>query len=309
MADATSITFPDRPFRRAELLDLGMTRSDFYRLVNAGLIRAVVREAFVRADVPDSVALRAAAVALVSPPGHVAIDRTAAAIHGVDVFAAWELIDPAPVETCALPDGRATRRRGTDGRTRSLAEEDIMVLDGVRVTTPLRTALDLGCNLRRREAMAALNAFARLHGVTAEDLRALLPRFKGRRGVVQLRELVDLIDPRIESPRESWTWLAIHDAGLPMPEPQVWIDVDGAPTYRLDFAYRDRRICVEYDGVDYHDLTDDQRRHDGARRAWLRANGWTVIVVKSGDFTGANLDRWLRELREALAASYSTRRW
>jgi hypothetical protein len=184
-----------------------------------------------------------------------------------------------------------------------------MEVDGLRVTTPLRTALDLGCNLRRREAFAALNAFARLCGVTADELRAELPAFRRRRGVVQLRELTQLVDPRLESPRESWTLLAIHDAHLPLPEPQVWVDVDGVATYRLDFAYRRRRICIEYDGFDFHERTAEQRRHDQERRAWLLADGWTVIVVRKGDFTGVRLDAWLRELRQALARPYSNRRW
>ena len=39
---------------------------------------------------------------------------------------------------------------------------------GLRVTTPLRTALDLGCLLRRREAKASLDAFCRLHGIIAK---------------------------------------------------------------------------------------------------------------------------------------------
>ncbi len=184
-----------------------------------------------------------------------------------------------------------------------------MTLGGLQVTTPLRTALDLGCNLRRREAMAALNGFARLHGVVADDLRALLPRFKRRRGVIQLRELAQLVDPRIESPRESWTWLEIHDAGLPMPEPQVWIEIDGVPTYRLDFAYVRRRIYIEYDGFDFHERTADQRRGDAARHAWLRDHGWTAIIIRNGDFTGERRDRWIRELRIALASAYDNRRW
>ncbi len=113
-----------------------------------------------------------------------------------------------------------------------------MELYGVTVTTPLRTALDLACNLRRREAMAAVNAFARSHGVTAEQMGAELRRFRGRRGVRQLRDLISLLEPLIESQRESWLWLEIHDHGLPLPVPQHWIDIDGVPTYRLDFAIR-----------------------------------------------------------------------
>ena len=300
---------PRRPFRRAELLQLGLTRSDFQELIRDGVIRAVAREAYVRADLAGSVELRARAVAMVAAAGHVAIDRTAAAIHGIDTFALAELDEPPPIETCALRSRRPTRLAAADGRTRDLSDSDVMEIDGLRLTTPLRTALDLGCHLRRREAMAALNSFARHHGVTVAALRAELARFRRRRGVVQLRELVELVDPRLESPRESWTMLAIHDAGLPLPEPQVWIEVDGVPTYRLDFAYRHQRICVEYDGAEFHDATEEQRRRDRDRRRWLRANGWTIIVIKAGDFTGERLDRWLRELRAALAASYSSRRW
>ena len=300
---------PARPLRRADLRDLGYTRADFLRLVREGVIRAVVRDAYLRADLHDCLSHRAAAVALVVADGHVVVDRTAAAIHGVSTFSYVELDEPPPIETAAPPGHRATKRSGADGRSRDLRPGDVAEINGLRLTTPLRTALDLGRNLQRREAMAALNALARLHGLTKEELRAQVTRFKGHRGVIQLRELVELVEPRIESPRESWTWLAIHDAGLPMPEPQVWIDIDGVPTYRLDFAYPKRRIAVEYDGAEFHDRTDEQRRRDAARRAWLRENGWTIIVLRSGAFTGDSLDRWIRELREALARPYTTRRW
>ena len=94
-----------------------------------------------------------------------------------------------------------------------------------------------------------------------------------------------------------------------MPEPQVWIEVDGVPTYRLDFAYRRARTCIEYDGEEFHDRTPEQRENDEDRRAWLREHGWTVIVVKLGDFSGDALDQWLRKVRAALDSAYTTRRW
>jgi len=309
MTALADLQIPLVPFRREHLLAQGVERARFYQLVRSGLIRPVVRGAFVRADAPDTVELRAAAVALVVSDGHVVVDRTAAAIHGVNAFTFVEQQEPPPVETCVLRGRCPTQRGDVRGRTRDLRAEDIMTIAGLRVTTPLRTAVDLACNLRRREAMAVLNELSRQHGLAGAELRAMLSRFARRRGVVQARELIQIAEPRIESPRESWTWLEIHDAGLPMPEPQVWIEVDGVPTYRLDFAYVRRRIAVEYDGADFHDRTDEQRRHDAARRAWLRANGWTVIVIRSGDFTGERRDRWIRELRQALAMTYDNRRW
>ena len=309
METTTQAALPDRPLRRADLRALGYTRNDFIRLVREGVIHAVVRDAYVRSDLADCIALRAAAVALVVSDEHIAVDRTAAAIHGVSTFGFAEMEEVPPIETAAPPDKRATKRVGTDGRSRDLTERDIMEVDGLRLTTPLRTALDLGRNLRRREAMAAMNALARLHAITKEELRAQVPRFKGHRGIVQLRELIELVEPRIESPRESWTWLQIHDAGLPMPEPQFWVEVDGVPTYRLDFAYVRQRIGVEYDGFDFHERTAEQRRYDAERRAWLREHGWTIIVIRLGDFTGDHMDRWIRLLRDELAAPYTTRRW
>lgn len=303
------VPVPDRPFRPADLPRLGVSRATLRGWLGSGAVRSPFRGVFVPTALVDGIETRAAAAALVLSEHHVLTDRSAAWLHGIDVYAYAELATVPPVETCVRRGHTPTRLRGTRGRTRDLAEEDVMRLHGVPVTTPLRTALDLGCNLRRREAMAALNAFARHHGVTAAELSAELERLRGRRGVVQLRALIGLLDPRAESHRESWVWLEIHDRGLPSPDPQFWIEIDGVPTYRLDFAYPRARVCVEYDGVEFHDQTPEQRHADAERRAWLREHGWTVIVVGLGDFTGEALERWIAELREALRAPYTTRRF
>jgi hypothetical protein len=302
------LALPDHPFTLADLGDMGLTPWRLRTLMGTGAVRRVARGVFVDASVPDSIEVRAAAVDRVVGPGHVAVDRTAAWLHGIDVLT-WEETELLPpVETCVLPGRHPTGREDVDGRVRDLRADDVMTLGPVTVTTPLRTALDLGCCLRRREAMAALNEFARRHGVGAESLVRELPRYAGRRGVVQLRELVPLVTGEIESPRESWIWEAIHASGLPLPTPQLWIDVDGEPTYRLDFAYPTLRVAVEYDGQELHS-TPEQVAHDEERRTWLRAGGWTVIVVGRGDFGPRALDRWLTQLRDALRPTYSPRRW
>jgi hypothetical protein len=303
------LILPVEPFTAAALPRLGLTPRELRGALERRQVRRLLRGVYVDATATDSIQLRTTALRLVVQETHVVVDRTAAWLHGIDAYSAVELEAGPPVETCALRGHTRTRLDGVRGRTRDLGSEDVMLLDGLRLTTPLRTALDLGCHLRRREAFAALCGLAHEHGVTAPDLVAAVDRFRRRRGVVQLRELIPLVDPRIESPREAWTFLAIHDAGLPLPEPQLWIDIDGVPTFRLDFAYPQRRICVEYDGIDGHERTEEQRRYDRKRRGWLRDHGWTVIVVRLGDFTGAGLERWLGELRAALGSTYSTRRW
>lgn len=278
------------------------------RALRLGEIRSVVRGVYVRADLPETIELKALAVAQVVRPHHVVTDRTAAWLHGIDVHLYAEFAELPPVETCALRGHEPTELDGVDGRTRDLLPDDVTEVDGVRVTTPLRTALDLGCCLRRREAFAALVTFARLYDLNSADYVRSLGRYRRRRGVVQLRGLAGLVDPRVESAREAWVLLAIADAGLALPEPQVWINVDGIPTYRLDFGYPRHRVCVEYDGLEAHE-SPEQRAHDERRRAWLRAQGWVIIVVRAGDFSAGRLDRWLSELRDALAPSYSNRRW
>jgi len=305
----SSTALPDRPFTSAALPELGITRRRLRSELAAGTVRRLFRGVYASAELPETVELRAAALALVVADGHVIVDRTAAWLHGIDAYSTAELELGPLIETCSLRGDHRTQRPGVRGRTRDLAESDIAVVSGLRVTTPLRTALDLGCHLRRREAYAALCGLAREHGITAADLGSAIPRFKRRRGVIQLRELAALVDPRLESPREAWTLLAILDAGLPPPEPQVWIEIDGVPTYRLDLGYRRLRIAIEYDGVEAHERTAEQREHDGVRRRWLHDHGWTVIVVRVGDFTGDRLDVWLGQLREVLRSAYSTRRW
>lgn len=304
-----SISFPDVPFSTAQAEAQGISRKRLVTATSTGAIRRVLRGVYVRAEVPDTVESRAACAALVIAPGSVVRDRTAAWIHGVDVFTHPEHEVLPPIETCVGRFKAPSERCGVDGGTRDLAPGDVMVVHGVAVTTPLRTALDLGCNLRRRDALAALDQFMRTFGFTRKQYTAETVRFFRRRGVVQLRQLIPLADPRAESPRESWTRLEIMDAGLPAPECQFWIEIDGVPTYRLDLAYPRHRVVIEYDGEEFHDRTPEQREHDEQRRAWLERNGWTVVVVKRGDFTGAGLDRWLNELRAALRPAYSNRRW
>jgi hypothetical protein len=299
-------TWPDEPFTHRDLTARDIAPATLRRAVRYGEVRPILRGVFGMTEWEDCLELRARAVAKVVRPHVVVTDRTAAWLHEVDAHVYGEHDGPPVVETCALRGHAPSQLDGVDGRTRDLLPEDVMTIHGVRVTTPLRTALDLGCCLRRREAFAALVAFARGHHLTVADYRRALGRYRRRRGVVQLRELVGMVDPRLESPREAWTLLAILDAGLPAPDLQVWIEVDGVPTYRLDLAYRRLRVCVEYDGEEAH---TGREAYDEERRRWLREHGWTVIVLRHGDFSGAALDGWLGELRAALAPAYSNRRW
>lgn len=301
--------FPRQPFHVRDAKRLGCSHRSVRRAAEDGLLVRVMRGVYRRSDVPDTVETRAAAARCVISSHHVAVDRTAAWLLGVDMLTLHEHELIPPLEVCALRGRNPTHRPELDGRSRDLSPSDVTRVGDVRVTTPLRTSLDLGCHLRRREAFAAMCLLARQHGLTAGDLVCELPRYRRRRGVVQCRQLARHVEPRVESHREAWTLLEIIDAGLPAPEPQWWVERDGVPAFRLDFAYVAARVCVEYDGAEAHDRTPGQREHDRQRRAWLQDDGWDVIVVRRGDFTGVGLGRWLEALREALRPSYTNRRW
>ena len=103
----------------------------------------------------------------------------------------WRELDVAPpLESFTTRGHRASARAEIRSGERDLKPTDFVTVDGVRVTTPLRTALDLGCRLSRRDALAAIDALMRAQHLTTGQLVACLPQFAGRRGVVQLRELV-----------------------------------------------------------------------------------------------------------------------
>jgi hypothetical protein len=263
------------PFTQDQARALGVSQHAFEQMVRHGLVRRVVRGVYAAAQAPDDTLLRAAALALIVPPTAVVADRTAAWLHGVDILPRSAVIKPPPISIVHVDDTRV-RRPEVDGRRRGLVPSDITAVHGVRVTTALRTALDLGRLLWRFDALAAIDGFLRI-GVPHELLIAEIGRFKGFRGVIQLRALAPLGDPRSESVAESALRLFWYDAGLPKPVLQWWICADnGVPVYRLDIADPDVRYGAEYDGEEFH-TEDEDREHDEGRRDWMRRErDWTI---------------------------------
>ena len=195
-------------------------------------------------------------------------DRTAAWLHGVDILPRSAVHEPPPLCVFGSTGSRLRRPEVASG-IRTLPTDDVMVVHGVRVTTPLRTALDLGRLLWRFDALAALDGFLRI-GVPARAPPAVRRALRGpaRRRPAPLPRAV--ADGRAESPGESALRLHWYDAGLPRPELQWWVyDDHGVAMYRLDLALPDLRYAAEYDGRRFHDENDEQREHDDERREWL----------------------------------------
>jgi hypothetical protein len=296
------VDFPKEPFTVASAATLGITKRRIGEGVRRGELARLFRNVYLRTDIEVTTEMRVSAALLVISPHVVVCDRTAAWIWGVDCFRLRELEVPAALETYTLRGHRAPERPEIRGGQRDLGPQDWTTVGGLRDTTPLRTALDLGCSLPRRDPLAAMDALARAFGFTSRDLVLQLRRYARRRGVVQLRELAALVDPRAESTGESWTRLVMHDHGLPAPQVNWWVLVDGVPTFRLDLAYPLARVAVEYDGEEFHS-SDEDKQADAERRDWLESHGWAVIVVDKGSFTDDAIDEWIQEVRDALSTA------
>jgi hypothetical protein len=283
-------TFPlplDRPFTSAEARDQGgLTYADLRRLVDQGFLVRPIRNVYVAAQVPDSTALRCACLRLVVPEDAVVCDRHAGWLHGAEmVLAPNEHIDLAPISVF-LPPGRRLRNDLADSGERSLLTQDVTELDGLRVTTPIRTAWDLGRQRWLERSLAALDQMLRLEAFSKEELVDGLPRFRGMRWVTRLNAMAPLADGRAESPPESVLRLYWIQVNLPTPEPQlVVLTIDGDFVARLDLGNEPTRYAAEYDGAEWHS-TPEQLAHDRRRRADADGEGWTVTPFRKDDVFG-----------------------
>ncbi|MFV8319843.1 endonuclease domain-containing protein [Mycobacterium sp. 23] len=216
--------------------------------------------------------------------------RAAAAMHGtrwVDDFAPVELLGPFNHP----PPGVIVRRE------RILADE-VTELAGIPVTTPVRTAFDLGRHLPRGMAISHLDALSAASGLVEHDVQPLLVRYRGARGTRLCRKALCLMDGGAQSPRESWLRLLLIDGGLPTPITQIPVrSAAGAVLAYLDMGWEEPMVAVEYDGEQHH---TDRGQYVKDIRRWEMVEdlGWRVIRVVKED----RPSRILQRVRDALAA-------
>ncbi|MEZ0363555.1 endonuclease domain-containing protein [Mycobacterium sp. pUA109] len=162
----------------------------------------------------------------------------------------------------------------------TLAPEERTTVDGMAVTTPARTAFDIGRRtVSRLHAVQRLDALANATGVGVGDVEAVMAAHPGVRGLKPLRERLPLVDGGAESPQETRTRLVLIDAGFPPPETQIMVyDEYGEFVARVDMGYRELKVGIEYDGPQ-HWTDPKQRQRDIDRQAALLALGWVIIRV------------------------------
>ncbi|MFC7401978.1 hypothetical protein [Citricoccus sp. GCM10030269] len=230
-------------------------------------------------------------------------ERDAASLHrGLLGAMSWSALDVASHESAAFlwgfPDveppqdlhllsiagDRRRRVKGMTGRRGLVLPEETTMVDGIAVTTPSRTWLDLAHGSSEfRMVLWADWLFNPVWGgdwerpalSTPEQLRAVLERHRGKPGIRTARRAADRARVGSDSPRETALRLALVDHGLPEPAVNEWI-VDpetGELLHKGDLTYEQYRITLEYEGRHHSEPEQVQRdisRHERLNRAdWL----------------------------------------
>lgn len=256
----------DRPFLGSVAIARGIvTRAQ----LRGPRFRRLYRDVYVLAAAEVDLALLSEAAVVLS--------------RGVGVLGGWsaaELLgascgpDDAPAEII-VPKRRRTQPR-LRVREEVLPATEITDVDGIPVTTAIRTAFDLGRRAPLVEAVVAVDALSRVGRFAPRELIVFGYDHLGAPGSRLLAEAVALADPLSGSPMETRIRLAIRDGGLPTPVLQHPVG-----PYALDLAYPDLLLAIEYDGREH--LTQERAMRDLLRQAHLTRAGWDVLRFRAVD--------------------------
>lgn len=225
------------------------------------------------------------------PQGTAIGGHSAAAWHGAPFAGAHDAVVVLRSADVLWKGPRGVKVHRTD-----LKAQDVDVFDGVPVTSPLRTAWDVAALEPVGTAVAALDAMVRQGVLRCADLQTMAVEGAGRWGVTKVRRTVPLVDPRADSPPESRVRVACVLAGL-APVPQYEVRDGGVVLGRVDLAFPEERLAIEYEGA-YH-FEGTQIVRDDARIALLIAAGWRVIRLSAADLR--DLDAVVARIRAELA--------
>jgi hypothetical protein len=257
------------------------TASERNRLARSSdLVRLAPGVYVSRGVIPHRV--RVAARALIAP-GLVFSHDSAAALWRLPRISAW------PERTHVIAE-RATGGRSTPGvvHHRLGLPDQAVVIDGITVTTLPRTVVDIARTHPLDEALVAADAAlsgvrlgGRSHATSRDELAASIPR--AGRGRAAARFITAFADGRSGSPGESLSRLTMHRAGLTPPVLQYRLD-DAEGAMFADFAWPDRRVIGEFDGVAKYVRDEFAAGRDPAQvvvdEKWredrIRALGWRV---------------------------------
>lgn len=267
--------------------------------LKSGLYRRLLHNVYADPGLTADHQLYARGAALVMPHNGVLGGRSAAAWFGAPFASPAE-----PVLVLVPPDSPWRGPRGVRVHRSPIAADEVLEVDdgAIRITTPLRTAWDVAALETVPNAVAILDGMVRAGQLDLDECRRVHASARRRWRASRVGKVLPLVDGRSESPPESWVRVACARAALPAPIPQFVVVVDGEFLGKVDLAWPDRGVIVEYEGA--HHFDDLQIRRDDRRYERLVAAGWRVIRLSAADLRdmAAVVERIGRALTQHLFA-------
>jgi hypothetical protein len=258
---------------RAQAIAAGASKAALRWAISIGELVEVAPTVYVVAGAPRTWKQQLMVAVLDAGPGACVSHRAAAVLHGVARLGA-----PLVVEITS-PRTRTHRLAGVVvHRLLDLSDEHVMLIDGIPVTGPLRTLVDLGAVESRFEVREAVERALSMRLVTIGGLEWAVTHHsrRGRCGVGVLRWVLDeraIGRSMPDSVVEARTARVFRRYGLPMPEFQFEVRHGGLFVARVDFAYPDIREAFEINGWSPH---SSQTESDYDRQHRLKAASWGV---------------------------------
>jgi very-short-patch-repair endonuclease len=275
----------DNLVTRAQALSVGLSKDQLWRRVRNGHLVEVQPRVY-RLRFADAGARQAIRAAVMSSGG-AASHLSAAWLHG--------LVSGAPGRPhVSLPRDRGFRGRGVEvHRPCDWSPEDLGEVEGITVTGPVRTVVDVGASVTATRLLRIVERGLNQELFTVEDVKRRLASLarQGRTGAGPLRQLLAVRSADLaasESDLESLLWDVIRRSELPLPERQVPVEFAGR-RYRLDLAYRAERIALEGDGFGVHTrratfVRDHRRQNDLLLAGWLVIRFTWEHIVQRPDY-------------------------
>ena len=166
---------------------------------------------------------------------------SASALHG----AKW--IDST--RPAAIIDTNRHTVAGVQAWEERIDDDEIGAVEGIRLTTPARTALDLARRLPLGAGVAAVDALAQATELKMADVELLIDRYQGRRGITAARAALALVDGGAQSPKETWLRLLLVRAGFPAVQTQIAVRNEwGWVEAYLDMGWEDIKVALQCEG-------------------------------------------------------------
>ena len=203
--------------------------------------------------------------------------------------------DPDALHVVLRPRSVLPQHAPLTVHARRLEDEDVVALDGLRVTSGAQTYLDLAAGLRAPDLLALGDALMRAGHLDAPDLERRLHRADRVRGVVLARAWAPHLSAKAASHRESWLryWLLCSDLPAPVIQPPI-VDRWGRDVVHADLGYPEWKVGLEYEGRQHAEL--DQFGRDVDRYSLMAADGWLLLRFAARHGPAAVVDRTRRAL-------------